>query len=101
MKAILLTFTRIYGRLSAVIGGFRWPLSGRATDEGAGRVAELFGGRKKLRKSAVKPLKSFARVNLCAMRGEVSAPNGRLGYFAAKAAMRSRAPVAPAAAARA
>jgi hypothetical protein len=61
---------------------------------GLGVAAGRKCAKKKLRKGGVKPMKSLARVNLCAKRPD-------LGYFAAKAAIRSRAPVAPAASARA
>jgi hypothetical protein len=62
---------------------------------------KIVQGRDKLRKIAVKRLKSLACVNLCGMRGEISGPNGRSRYFDAKDATRSRAPGAPAVTARA
>ena len=61
---------------------------------------------KQLHESAAKLLKSFARVNVCARRKNVRASSrarndyGRLSYFDAREATRSRAPGAPAVIAR-
>jgi hypothetical protein len=129
MQADLLTFRRVYWRLGAVIWRIfvgrlqvaRLTKALRCADVSVGGMAAACayacarrGGativreQKKLRESAAKLLKSFARVNLCARRKKslsqlarrVDAPYERLSYFDARDATRSRAPGAPAVTAR-